>query len=78
MGQCETGTNPMLFLSGTRDDLATLELLEPTFRKLGANAALHLLDTADHGFRILKRTRRSEEDIFVEMARVTRQWASGL
>ena len=78
MGQCETGTNPMLFLSGTRDDLATLELLEPTCRKLGANAVLHLLDTADHGFRILKRTRSSEEDVFVEMARVTRQWASGL
>ena len=39
---------------------------------------LHLLDTADHGFRTLKRSRKSEEDVFVEMARVVREWASRL
>jgi len=69
---------PMLFLSGTRDDLANLDLLKPVCRKLGANATLHLLDTADHGFRVLKRSRKSEEDVFVEMARVTRQWSAEL
>jgi uncharacterized protein len=36
------------------------------------------LDTADHGFRTLKRSRKSEEDVFVEMARVVHEWASGL
>jgi hypothetical protein len=39
---------------------------------------LHLLDTADHGIRILKRSRNSEEDVFVEMARVIGQWAAKL
>jgi predicted alpha/beta-hydrolase family hydrolase len=69
-------TVPMLFLSGTRDALADLELLRPVCKKLGKRATLHLLDTADHGFRTLKRSRKSEEDVFVEMARVVREWAS--
>lgn len=69
---------PMLFLSGTRDALGELDLLEPIVKGLGENATLHLLDTADHSFKILKRTRQSEEDVFAEMARVARQWADGL
>src|SRR5215469_11072761 len=71
-------TVPMLFLSGTRDDLADLALLQPVCKKLGKKATLHLLDTADHGFRVLKRSRKSAEDVFVEMARIVKEWASGL
>jgi len=69
-------TVPMLFLSGTRDALAELDLLEPTLEKLGKRATLHLLDTADHSFKVLKRTRTATEDVFDEMARVTAEWAS--
>jgi uncharacterized protein len=69
---------PMLFLSGTRDELAHLDLLQPVCKKLGKRATLNLLDTADHGFRTLKRSRQSEEDVFVEMARTVREWASTL
>jgi predicted alpha/beta-hydrolase family hydrolase len=65
---------PMLFLSGTRDELAYLDLLKPVCEKLGERATLHLLDTADHGFRTLKRSRKSEENVFDEMARVVRAW----
>ena len=71
-------TVPMLFLSGTRDELADLDLLRPVCKKLGKRATLHTLDTADHGFRTLKRSRKSEEDVFVEMARTVREWASRL
>lgn len=71
-------TVPMLFISGTRDTLAKLDLLEPVVKKLGKLAALHLLDTADHSYKILKKTRKSEEDVFAEMARVIREWASSL
>jgi predicted alpha/beta-hydrolase family hydrolase len=71
-------TVPMLFLSGTRDDLADMGLLQPVCKKLGKRATLHPLDTADHGFRTLKRSRKSEEDVFVEMARILREWASRL
>lgn len=68
-------TVPMLFLSGTRDELAELDLLKPVCKKLGKLATLHVLDTADHGFKVLKRSRASDEDVFVEMARVVREWA---
>ena len=71
-------TVPMLFLSGTRDELADRDLLQPVCKKLGKRATLHLLDTADHGFRTLKRSRKSDEDVFAEMARIVREWASGL
>jgi predicted alpha/beta-hydrolase family hydrolase len=69
-------TVPMLFLSGSRDKLAEPSLLQPVCEKLGARATLHVLDTADHGYRILKKTRGSDEDVFTEMARVLRDWAS--
>jgi predicted alpha/beta-hydrolase family hydrolase len=69
-------TVPMLFLSGTRDELADMDLLKSVCQKLGKLATLHPLDTADHGFKTLKRSRTSEEDVFVEMARLVREWAS--
>ena len=65
---------PMLFLSGTRDELATLDLMERTIKKLGERAALHLIDTANHSYKTLKKTRTSSEDVFVEMARVACEW----
>ena len=69
---------PMLFLSGTRDKLAELQLLKPVCKRLGDKATLHLLDTADHSMKVLKRSRVSEEDVFDEMARVAKQWAASL
>lgn len=69
---------PMLFLSGTRDELATLDLLEPTIAKLGKQATLHLLETANHGYKVLKKTRTSTEDVFDEMARVLADWTAGI
>jgi uncharacterized protein len=68
-------TVPTLFLSGTRDALAELDLLRPVVAGLGGLGTLHLLDTADHSFKILKRTRQSKEDVFAEMASVLRKWA---
>ena len=70
-------TVPMLFLSGNRDKLAVLDLLEPVCEKLSDKATLHLLDTADHGFKVLKR-RKTQEDVFVEMARVLSEWVETL
>jgi predicted alpha/beta-hydrolase family hydrolase len=64
---------PMLFLSGTRDAMAQRELLEQTVDQL-PTAQLHWLETADHGYRTLKRTRTSPENVFDEMARVGREF----
>jgi len=60
---------PMLFMSGTRDALAEGKLLEDLVESL-PQARLHKLDTADHSYKILKRTRRTEQDVFAEMADV--------
>jgi predicted alpha/beta-hydrolase family hydrolase len=67
-------TVPMLFLSGTRDQFSE-GLLEPVVKKLGDKGTLHLLETADHSFKVLKRTRTSTEDVFDEVARVAADWA---
>jgi predicted alpha/beta-hydrolase family hydrolase len=67
-------TLPMLFLSGTRDELADLELLRPVCERLASRATLHVVETADHGFKVLKRTRTSSEPVLDELARVTREW----
>ena len=66
---------PMLFLSGTRDDLGHLDLLEPVVNDL-PTAALHLLETADHSFKIQKTKRANSENVFDEIARVVRDWAA--
>ena len=62
---------PMLFLSGTRDELAERTLLEPLVTAL-PNAALHWLDTADHGYRVQKKTRARTDSVFDEMAEAAR------
>ena len=64
---------PMLFLSGTRDALAERALLEPLVVSL-PSAELHWLATADHGYRVQKRVRGTEESVFDEMARVARSF----
>jgi hypothetical protein len=64
---------PMLFLSGTRDALAERGLIEGVVAAL-PSAKLHWLDTADHGYKVLKRTRESAEDVFDEIGRVAREF----
>lgn len=62
---------PLLFLSGTRDALAERALLASVVQRL-PRADLHWLETADHGYRVQRRARHSSEDVFAEMARVSR------
>lgn len=68
---------PMLFLSGDRDTLAETALLKSVTGPL-ANARLHWLETADHSYKILKRTRQSAEDVYAEAARVASAWIDEL
>ena len=69
---------PMLFLQGTRDKLADLELLRPVCRRLGTRGTLHVVDGADHSFHMLKRSGRSDEDVLAELAQTVETWAVGL
>lgn len=65
---------PMLFLSGDRDQLLNMSKFKPVLKRLGTRATLHKLETANHSYKILKKTRKNEENIFVEMGRVASQW----
>lgn len=57
---------PMLFVSGTRDNFAYLDLLRPLVEELGAR--LQLIEGGDHGFKVPKKLGRSSEDVEDEVA----------
>ncbi len=71
-------TMPMLFLQGTRDALADLKLLRPVSAKLGSRATLHVIETADHSFHVLKKSGRSDAEVLRELAETTVSWAEGI
>jgi uncharacterized protein len=65
---------PMLFLQGTRDDLAELELLKPVAAKLGKRAKLVLAEDADHSFHVPARTGRKDPEVLAELLDTVRDW----
>ena len=65
---------PMLFLQGTRDKLADLSLLRPICAKLGSRATLHIIETADHSFHVLKSSGKTDAEVMREMARTVGDW----
>ncbi|HSA82458.1 MAG TPA: alpha/beta family hydrolase, partial [Geminicoccaceae bacterium] len=69
---------PMLFLQGERDQLADPELLRPICAKLSERATLHVVPTADHGFHVLKRSGRSDDDVLTDLAHDVAAWSAGL
>jgi predicted alpha/beta-hydrolase family hydrolase len=69
---------PMLFLQGPRDALATPELLSPVIKKLGPRATLHELDGADHSFKVLKSSGRTDAEVLNEAVQTTAGWIQAL
>lgn len=67
-------TVPMLFLQGTRDELAELALLKALVKQLGARATLKLFQDADHSFHVPARTGRKDADVRTEMLDVLADW----
>jgi predicted alpha/beta-hydrolase family hydrolase len=66
---------PMLFLQGTRDDLADLNLLRPICSELGARATLRVIDGADHSFHMLKKSGKTDAEVLRGLAETTVKWA---
>jgi Predicted hydrolase of the alpha/beta-hydrolase fold len=66
---------PMLFLQGTRDTLADLKLLRPVVKNLGELATLHIIESADHGFHVLKSSGKTDAAVLAELAQTTADWA---
>jgi predicted alpha/beta-hydrolase family hydrolase len=65
---------PMLFLQGTRDKLAELDLLEPVVARLGKPATLHLIDQADHSFHVPARSGRDDRAVMTELLDLFSAW----
>jgi predicted alpha/beta-hydrolase family hydrolase len=66
---------PMLFLQGTRDSLADLSLLAPVVDSLGAAATMHVVEGGDHSFKVLKRSGRTDAEVFDELADTMGRWS---
>ena len=65
---------PMLFLQGTRDALADLALVRGVCGRLGTRATLHVVEDADHGFHVPKRSGRTDAEVIEELAGTVSLW----
>jgi predicted alpha/beta-hydrolase family hydrolase len=65
---------PMLFMQGTRDQLADLQLVQTLAGQLGARATLKLFQDADHSFHVPARTGRKDSEIIAEMSDALADW----
>ncbi|MDH5590566.1 MAG: alpha/beta hydrolase, partial [Gemmatimonadota bacterium] len=65
---------PTFWVSGTRDALADPGLLRSTVASLGGRATLHEIADADHGFGVPRRSGRTGEDVWGEVARAVSAW----
>jgi uncharacterized protein len=65
---------PMLFLQGTNDALAELNLLRPTVSKLGSRAKLALFDSADHSFHVPAKTGRKDPEVLADILDTAARW----
>ena len=69
---------PMLFLQGTRDKLANLGLLTPLLDEVKPQPTLHIVEGADHGFHVLKRSGRTDDEVLDEMCDRLSGWTDEL
>jgi predicted alpha/beta-hydrolase family hydrolase len=65
---------PMLFLQGTRDELAELDLLQPVVAKLGSRARLVLAPDANHAFHVPAKTGRKDADVLADLLDAAAAW----
>ena len=65
---------PMLFVSGTKDALAELDLLKPVVAKLGDRAMLHLVDQADHSFKVAAKSGRTNAEAEADALDAMAEW----
>jgi predicted alpha/beta-hydrolase family hydrolase len=65
---------PMLFLQGTRDTLAEVDLIRDTTNQLGRRATLHIVEGADHSFHVLVRSGRNDDQVREELLATMAGW----
>jgi predicted alpha/beta-hydrolase family hydrolase len=69
---------PMLFLQGTRDELAETRLLEPLALRIGRHATLKLFAGANHSFHVPVRSGRSDASVLSELSTTLAAWVDSL
>ncbi len=69
---------PMLFIQGSRDELAELDLLRPIVGRLGTRASLHVLENADHSFHVPARSGRKDAEVREESLDAVCAWLDRL
>jgi hypothetical protein len=68
---------PVLCVNGTRDALCRRDLMERALAGVRAPWVMHWLEGADHSFRVLKSSGRSEADVYAEVGEASRRWLAG-
>jgi predicted alpha/beta-hydrolase family hydrolase len=68
---------PTLFVQGTRDALCELALLRPIVAAM-PRATLHVVEGADHSFRVPRRSGRSDAEVWDEIAAASARWIVSL
>ena len=58
---------PMLFVQGSRDPYCRIDRLQLLLRRIGAPSQLHVVEDADHGLGLIKRSTRSAEEVREEV-----------
>lgn len=71
-------TMPVLCVNGTRDALCTPALMERALQTVTAPWEMHWIDSADHGFHVLKSSGRTDADVMDKIARTSRAWVDRL
>ncbi len=69
---------PMLFVQGTRDRLATLDLLQPVLDGLSDLATLHIVDGGDHSLAVPKRSGQTSEEVLDSVAGHIAAWMTSV
>ncbi|HEX6312028.1 MAG TPA: alpha/beta family hydrolase [Acidimicrobiia bacterium] len=69
---------PCLFVSGTRDALAGRDALAKATKAIKGKVTFHWLESADHGYRPLKASGRTVDDVITEVAGTSATWVSAL
>ncbi len=69
---------PILFVSGTRDSMAGKDELTKEAKAVRGKTSFHWVDTADHGYRPLKASGRTTDDVLAEVAATAVAWVAHL
>jgi predicted alpha/beta-hydrolase family hydrolase len=67
---------PLLFVQGTRDALAEVQLIHRVIEALGDRASLTMIDGADHAFHVPARSGRTDADVLHEVADALETWVT--